>query len=153
MSVLYLELARSILSSCQIVCWLGICKDLKTLSQTLQGWTLSLSCICTTTLIPSSNYMSFLKTALDIFRSRCRQIKTSLHVLLKDDSCLQGNVADYKADHSACNQLGQVSVLQLFLGMAGFMDHQHVFRKAGLSWKVLAALVLLFWQTAHGGKW
>ena len=38
---------------CQILCWLGICKELKALSQTLQGWTLSLS--CPPTLIPSSD--------------------------------------------------------------------------------------------------
>ena len=29
---------------CQILWWLGVGKDLKALSQTLQGWTLSLSC-------------------------------------------------------------------------------------------------------------
>ena len=52
---------------------------------------------------------------------------------LKDNPSLEGNVADDKADPSACNQLGQVSVLHYFQGMAGFMDHQHVFRQAGLS--------------------
>ena len=57
----------------------------------------------------------------------------TLHVLLKDDPSFEGNVADDKADPSACNQLGQVSVLQYFLGTAGFMDHQHVLRQAGLS--------------------
>ena len=32
------------------------------------------------------------------------------------------------------------------------MDHQHVFGQAGLS-KVLATVVLLFWQTGQGGEW
>ena len=32
-----------------------------------------------------------------------------------------------------CHQLGHVSVLQYFGGTAGSMDHQHVFRQAGLS--------------------
>ena len=40
------------------LCWLGICKDLAALSQTLQEWTLSLSLVlCPLTLIPSSNNM------------------------------------------------------------------------------------------------
>ena len=64
-------------------------------------------------------------------------MSTPLHVLLKADPSLEGNVADEKADPSACHQLGQVSVLQYFQGTAGSMDHQHVFRQAGLSLKVL----------------
>ena len=60
-------------------------------------------------------------------------MSTSLHVLLKADPCLEGDVADGKADPLACLQLNQVSVLQYFLGMAGSMDHQHVFRQAELS--------------------
>ena len=55
-------------------------------------------------------------------------MSTPLHVLLKADRSLEGDVADDKADPSACHQLGQVSVLQYFLGTAGSMDHQHVFR-------------------------
>ena len=54
------------------------------------------------------------KPALNIFRSRCQQMSTSLHVLLKAYPCLEGDVADGKADPSACYQLGQVSVLQYF---------------------------------------
>ena len=46
------------------------------------------------------------KPSLDIFRSRC----TLLHVLLKADPSLEGDVADDKADSSACHQLCQVSV-------------------------------------------
>ena len=49
-----------------------------------------------------------------------------IHVHLKADPSLEGNVADDKADPSAFHQLGQVSVLQIFQGMAGSMDHQHV---------------------------
>ena len=60
-------------------------------------------------------------------------MSTPLHVLLKADPILEGDVADDKADPSACHQLGQVSVLQYFRGMAGSMDHPHVFRQAGLS--------------------
>ena len=36
------------------------------------------------------------------------------HLLLKADPCLKGDVADGKSGSSACNQLGQVSVLQYF---------------------------------------
>jgi hypothetical protein len=44
---------------CQFLCWLGICKDLKALSQTLQRWTLSLSYDLSphTALIQSRNNM------------------------------------------------------------------------------------------------
>ena len=54
-------------------------------------------------------------------------------MLLKDDPSLGGDVADDKADTSVCHKLGQVFVLQYFRGMAGSMDHHHVFRQAGLS--------------------
>ena len=33
------------------------------------------------------------------------------------------------------------------------MDHQHVFRQAWLSWKVLVPVAALFWQALQGGKW
>ena len=36
--------ASTLQMCCQILCWLSICKDLKALSQTLQGLTLPLSC-------------------------------------------------------------------------------------------------------------
>ena len=52
------------------------------------------------------------KPALDIFMSRCQLMSTPLYVLLKSDPSLEGNVAYYKADPSACPQLGQV--LQYF---------------------------------------
>ena len=55
-----------------------------------------------------------------------------LHVLLKADPHLEGDIADGKADPSECHQLGQVYVLQYFEGTAGSMDHQHVSRQAGL---------------------
>ena len=49
-------------------------------------------------------------------------MSTTLHVLLKDDPSFEGNVADDKTATSACHQLGQVSVLQYFQGMAGLTD-------------------------------
>ena len=60
-------------------------------------------------------------------------MSTPLHVLLKADPSIEGNVEDDKADPSVCHQLGQVSVLQYFRGTAGSMHHHHVFRQAGLS--------------------
>ena len=45
-------------------------------------------------------------------------MSTPLHVLLKADPCIEGDVADGKADPAACHQLGQVSVLQYFQGTA-----------------------------------
>ena len=60
-------------------------------------------------------------------------MSTLIHVLLKADPILEGNVAYDKADPSACHELGQVSVLQYFQGTASSIDHQHVFRQAGLS--------------------
>ena len=41
-------------------------------------------------------------------------MSTPLHVLLKDDPHLEGDVVDDKSDLSACLQLGQVSVMQYF---------------------------------------
>ena len=73
---------------------------------------------------------------------------TILHVLLKADPRLEGDVADDKADPSVCLQLNQITVLQYFLETAGSMDHQHVLRQA-----VLATVVALFWQTGKGGEW
>ena len=49
-------------------------------------------------------------------------------MLLKADPRLEDDVADDKADPSVCLQLNQISVLQYFLEMAGYMDHQHVLR-------------------------
>ena len=39
---------------------------------------------------------------------------TPIHVLLKDDPCLEGDVADDKADPLVCLQLNQISVLHYF---------------------------------------
>ena len=64
-------------------------------------------------------------------------MSTPLHVLLKADPRLEGDVADDKADPSVCLQLNQISVLQYFLEMAGSMDHQHVLRQAVLFRKFL----------------
>ena len=57
------------------------------------------------------------------------QISTLIHILLNADPCLEGDVEDDKADPSACHHLDQVYVRQYFRGMAGSMDHQHVFRQ------------------------
>jgi hypothetical protein len=57
-------------------------------------------------------------------------MSTHIHMLCKDDPCLENDVADDKADPSVCLQLNQISVLQYFLDTAGFMDHQHVLRQA-----------------------
>ena len=97
---------------CQILCWLGICKDLKALSQTLQECALSLSC----TLSPYSDLIQQHhhfpnKHALDTCRSMHQQISSPLHVLLKADPHLEGDVADDKADPLVCLQLNQISVL------------------------------------------
>ena len=45
-------------------------------------------------------------------------MSTPLHVPLKADPSLEGNVADYKTDPYACHLLGQVYVLQYFSGTA-----------------------------------
>ena len=63
-------------------------------------------------------------------------MSTPLHVLLKADPDLEGDVAESKADPYACLQINQdryLSVLQYFGDTAGSMDHQHLFRQAGLS--------------------
>ena len=97
---------------CQNLCWLGVGKERKALSQTLQVLTLSLSLVlCPSTLNPYSNSMNFPhKPALDTCRFRCQQMSTPLHVLLKADPHLVGDVLQY---------------LQM---TASSMDHQHVFR-------------------------
>ena len=48
---------------------------------------------------------------------------TPLHVLLKADTHLEGDVADDKADPSVCLKLKAKYVLQYFLETAGSMDH------------------------------
>ena len=65
-------------------------------------------------------------------------MSTPIHVLLKADPRLEGDVADDKADPSVCLQLNQISVLQYFLETAGSMDHQHVLRQAVFLKEVLA---------------
>jgi hypothetical protein len=46
--------------------------------------------------------------------SRCQKMSTPLHGLPKADDCLEGVVADDKADPLVCLQLHQTSVLQYF---------------------------------------
>ena len=57
-------------------------------------------------------------------------MSTALHVLLKVDPRLEGDVADDKADPLVSLQLNQISILQYVLEMAGSMDQQHVLRQA-----------------------
>ena len=71
-------------------------------------------------------------------------MSTPLHVPLKGDPCLEGDVSDDKADPSACLKLNQVSILQYFIGTAGSMDRQQVFGQAVLSREVFATVVALF---------
>ena len=79
-------------------------------------------------------------------------MSTPLHVILKADPRLEGDVVDAKAYPSVCVQLHQISVLQYILETAGSMAHQHVHRQA-VFLEVLATGVALFWQTGKGGKW
>ena len=51
------------------------------------------------------------KLTLNTCGSRCQQMSTLLHVHLKVDPSLKGDVEDGEADPSACHQRGQVSVL------------------------------------------
>ena len=112
-------------------CLLSICKDLKALSHTLQGWTLSLSCALSPHTDPIQQQHDFPhKPALNTCRSSCQQMSTPICVLLKADHCLEDDVADEKADPLKCLQLSQISVLQYFLETAGSMDHQHVLIQA-----------------------
>ena len=81
-------------------------------------------------------------------------MSTPLHVLLKADPCLKGDVADDKADPSVCLKLNQISVWQYFLETAGSMDHKHVLKHAVFVFtEVFATVVALFWQTGKGGEW
>ena len=38
-------------------------------------------------------------------------MSATLHVLLEAEPCLEGDVADGKADHPACQELGQVTFM------------------------------------------
>ena len=76
---------------------------------------LSLSCALSPHTDPIQQQHDFPhKPALDTCSSRCQQMSTPLHVLLKADPRLEGDVADDKADPSVCLQLNQISVLQYF---------------------------------------
>ena len=67
-------------------------------------------------------------------------MNTPLHVLLKADLSLEGDVAYDKADPSVCHQLGQVSVLQYFEGRLApwtpntFLDMLDFFEKFLPQW-------------------
>ena len=103
---------------CQILCWLDICKDLKALSQKLQGWTCSLSLVlCPPHWSHPATKWFPLQTCPRHLQGQVpadEQLSTPLHVLLKADPRLEGDVADDKADPSVCLQLNQISVLQYF---------------------------------------
>ena len=69
-------LANTLPLCCQILCWLSICKDLKALSQTLQGWILSLSCALSPHTDPIQRQHDFPhKPALSTCRSSCQQME------------------------------------------------------------------------------
>ena len=57
-------------------------------------------------------------------------MSTHLHVFFKADPCLEGDLADDKADPLVCLQFNQISVLQYFLESAGSMDHKYMLRQA-----------------------
>ena len=67
-----------------------------------------------------------------------------LHVLLKADHCLKGDVADDKADPLVRLQLKQIYVRQAPWTTTMCLD--------GLFFKFLATVVALFWQTGKGGE-
>ena len=54
------------------------------------------------------------KPALATCRSRCQKMSTPLHVLLRADPRLEGDIADDKANQSVCVQLHQISVCNIF---------------------------------------
>ena len=86
----------------------------------ITGVTLSLLCALSLHSYPiQQQHEKSHKPSLDILRSRC----IPLIVLLKADPSLEGDIADEKADPSACHQLGQVTVLQYFQGTAGSMKN------------------------------
>ena len=88
---------------------------LETLSQTLQEETYLYHALCPPHTDPIQQLNDFPhKPALDTCRSRCQKMSTLLHVLPKADPCLEGDVADDKADPSVCLQLNRISVLQYF---------------------------------------
>ena len=84
---------------------------------------LSLLCFVPHTDPIQQHYEFPRKPAIDTCRSTCQQMSTPLHVFLKADPYLEGDVADGEADSSVCHQLGQVYVLQYFQETAGSMDH------------------------------
>ena len=138
---------------CQILCLPSICKDLKALSQTLQGWTIILSCALSRQPDSIQQHNFPHKPTLHTCRSSCQQMSTPNHLLLRADPRLEDDVADDKAYSFECLQLNQISVLQYFLEMASSMDYQYVFRQAVFLKEVLARVVTLFWQTGKGGEW
>ena len=80
-------------------------------------------------------------------------MSTSVHVLLKADPCLEGDLADDKADSLVCLQLNQISVLQyFFLEMAQWTTNMCL-DPLFCCFEILATVVALFLQTGKGGKW
>ena len=74
---------------------------------------------------------------------------TPLHGLPKVDACLEGDVADDKANPLVCLQLHQISVLQYFIETAGSMDHQNVLIQA-VFLEVLTTVVALHCSGKQG---
>ena len=71
-------------------------------------------------------------------------MSTPLHVLIKADPCLKGDVADNKADPSLCLQLKQI-----YVGRAPWTTTMCL---DSLFFLFLATVVALFWQTGKGGE-
>ena len=104
---------------CQTLCRLGICKDLKDFHRHFKGEPSLSLMLCPPTLIPSSNNMISFTNLPSTCRSRCQKMSTPLHVLLKSDLRLEGDVAGDKADPSVCVKLHQISLLQYFCRTQG----------------------------------
>ena len=67
---------------CHILCFLGAGKDLKAMSQTLQGWTLSLSCASSPNTDSIQQQHEFPnKPGLNTCTSRCQQMSTSYKIV------------------------------------------------------------------------
>ena len=80
-------------------------------------------------------------------------MSTSLHALLKADSCLKGVVADGKADPSASHQLSRYLSFSIFKGQLDPWTPNMCLDRLDFLDKVLATVVKLFWQTGQGCKW
>ena len=63
-----------------------------------------------------------------------QQMSATFPVILEAESCLEGYLADGKADPPVFHQLGQVSFMQYFGGATSFMDHLEFLEKFLPQW-------------------